>query len=209
MKPPYGLRPSPKLCIFRPANVFIMPVITRVFPLLLLALTAACGSSDITLLNEVKRFEPEWTRLSATVTDIKANLRLTEGRYAEDLKDIKPYLADLRTGPRSELADMRSRYSNMMTERDSIQQKFQRELARFEEEVYGFNLWVNDLMRDKVDPNMARDKFDLYQRRYYALEEVMNDLYQRLIANIEEHNALMRRMAAAVNLYGNYEITPR
>ena len=195
--------------IFAPHDGQIMKLISR-FAFLFLVLQAftGCGETDLTLLNEVKRFEPEWTRLSATVTSIKANLRLTDV-YDDHLQEIDPYLAELRTSTRSDLADLRSRYRNMMIQRDTLASHFDRELERFEEEVTGFNNWVNDLMQEKVDQNSARATFDNYQRKYDAMKEVMDELYAQLVGNIETHNSLMRNMAAAVNLYGNYEINVR
>lgn len=185
-----------------------MNVLLRILPLILLPVLSSCGSSDVTLLNEVKRFEPEWTRLSSTVTTIKSNLALTS-TYDAHLAEIEPYLSQLRTSTRTDLADMRSRYRNMMVDRDTIQARYDRELVRFEEEVSGFNSWVNDLMQEKVDQNTVRVTFDQYQRKYTAITEVMNELYNQTVSNIEEHNTLMRRMAAAVKLYGNYEISVR
>ncbi|MDP5169404.1 MAG: hypothetical protein NWR72_04115 [Bacteroidia bacterium] len=185
-----------------------MKALSRILPVFVFVALSACSSSDLTLLNEVKRFEPEWTRLSSTVTTIKSNLKLTD-QYDDHLKEIDPYLSDLSTSSRSDLADMRSRYRNMMTERDSLSLRFGRELTRFEEEVTGFNNWVNDLMQEKVDQSTARTTFDQYQRKYTATKEVMDQLYGRLAGNIELHNSLMRKMASAVNLYGNYEITVR
>ncbi len=183
-----------------------MKVLARIFPVFVLVVMTACGSADLTMLNEVKRFEPEWTRLSTTVIAIKTNLKLTE-RYASDLKEVDPYLSDLNAVSQSDLADMRSRYRGMMSERDSIAAKFGRELIQFEEEVTGFNNWVNDLMKEKEDKPTTQRRFEQYQRKHQATTEVMDDLYARLVRNIELHNSLMRRIAGAVNLYGNYEIT--
>lgn len=186
-----------------------MKELLRIIPLVTIAVVlTACGSADLTLLNEVKRFEPEWTKLSATVTTIKSNLALTTV-YDGHLKEIDPYLSELRTSSRTDLADMRSRYRNMMIERDSLQSQFGRELSRFEEEVTAFNNWVNDLMQEKVDQSTANVTFDQYQRKYTAIKDVMDQIYNRLFSNIEQHNSLMRRMSAAVKLYGNYEISPR
>ncbi len=176
---------------------------SAIFLLLGLAFVSGCGSTDITLLNEVKRFEPEWTRLSSTVTTTKANLLLTE-QYDQHLKELDPYLSTA-----GDLGNLRSQYRNMMVERDSLSSRFARELALFEEEVTTFNDWVSDLMQDKVDEDNAQVQFDQYQRKYQALSEVMDDLYSRVVKNIDLHNSLTRRMSAAVSLYGNYEIVAR
>lgn len=184
---------------------YLLPFFSVFFFSLVLS---GCGSSDVTLLNEVKRFEPEWTRLSATVTTVKSNLALTEA-YESHLSEIEPYLSQLRTSTRSDLADMRSRYRNMMVTRDTIRSRYQKELIRFEEEVSGFNNWVNDLMQENVDQQTARVTFDQYERTYGAIRDVMDELYHQTVSNIEMHNMLMRRMAAAVKLYGNYEISVR
>lgn len=176
---------------------------SAIFLLFGLVFLSGCGSTDITLLNEVKRFEPEWTRLSSTVTTTRANLRLTD-QYDEHLRELDPHLNSA-----GDLGNLRSQYRNMMVERDSLSARFERELTQFEGEVTSFNEWVNDLMQDNVDEENARVQFDQYRRKYQALNEVMNDLYSRVVKNIALHNSLTRQMSAAVSLYGNYEIVAR
>ncbi|MEL6673640.1 MAG: hypothetical protein AAFR61_15655 [Bacteroidota bacterium] len=187
-----------------------MKLRTIIAPLLLtvLLLGPSCGSIDLSLINEVKRFEPEWMNLSETVTYLKRNLNLTERRYPEDYSDAKPFLSDASANRRSSLYGLSSKYQNLMSERDQMHADFRIQLVEFDKQVAAFNEWVNKLMKNKLGQEEASSAFVEYKRSFRELKKAMEDLQTALILNIESHNDVMRQIAAAIPLYNNYDINP-
>ena len=51
--------------------------------------TLACGGVDITFVNQVKIFEPQWIDLSEKFSFVQRNLDLTEKRYDQDLAQVE------------------------------------------------------------------------------------------------------------------------
>ncbi|GAB4410453.1 MAG: hypothetical protein OHK0039_14850 [Bacteroidia bacterium] len=174
--------------------------------LLWVALLAGCGQDDLSFINEVKRFDPEWMSLSNKVSFLDRYLRLTERRYAQDLQEINPYLSDPATTERTNLQGMRSQYRNMMEERDQLAAAFVEEKKTFVETVERFNTWQTRLMKNRLDMDEAPADLQAFQQDYRELSESITAMQNKLILNIEQHNALMRRITGAAGLYTNYEI---
>jgi len=103
-----------------------------------------CNSTDLSLLNEVKRFEPEWMDLSEKVTSMKELFSETETTYSAFMAYVSPYLSDPDRNQRNGLATAKSRYQNLMEERDELEKSFADPRKRFEEKVREFNQWQND-----------------------------------------------------------------
>ena len=95
-------------------------------PIIILAvlITSGCGSVDLSLINQVKRFEPEWMNLSETVSFVDRNLRITHQRYDADFKEIDPFISDPNSNERNSLFGLRSQYMNMVKDRDKLQETF-------------------------------------------------------------------------------------
>ena len=177
--------------------------------LLLLALAlAGCESGNLSLLNEVKRFEPEWMNLSERITFIDRNLDLTERRYEADLAALNEQANQSEVEARSRLSGLRSQYRNMMGERDEIKVTFAELQTRFREQREAFNQWENRLMQGKVEEGEARGTFMLFQQQYDQLMEEADALQAQLIRNIEQHNSLVKQFTRELGVYSNYTIDP-
>jgi len=167
-----------------------------------LLLLNGCGSADLSLINEVKRFEPEWMNLSEKVTFMDRYLRITEQRYQEDLSEVSPMIS----GTSSEAYQLKNQYKSMMEERDAIAGDFKDKKKDFTDAVSEFNVWQNKLMKDKLAIEKAKVQFETYQQRHAQLTQSITTIQDRLIKNIEEHNSLMRRMSRTLKVYTNYDI---
>ena len=177
--------------------------------LILVFVLTGCGSVDLSLINEVKRFEPEWMNLSETVTFIERNLNLTQRRYAKDLKEIEPFIKNPQSNQRNDLYGLRSQYENMMEKRDELQSSFDTQKGEFVTTVSDFNAWVNDLMKNKLGEDEAYTSFRDYRQKHEEMKTEMRDLQNNLIKNIQEHNAILKRITGKLKLYSNYDINPK
>ena len=166
----------------------------------------SCGPSDLSLINEVKRFEPEWMNLSEKVSFINQHLRITHRRYEQDLKEVDPFITDPGIAERSNLMGMRSAYKNMMTERDELQTQFEESRQSFIDTVEEFNEWQTRLMKNKIDQSDAIKGLEDFKQKHQAIHEEMNEIERSVVKNIETHNALLRRITSALKLYTNYDI---
>lgn len=166
----------------------------------------SCGEKDLSLINEVKRFDPEWMNLSEQVSGIDRLLRITDRRYEQDLNEVDPFISDPKSNERSNLFGAKSRYKNMMAERDEIRTKFEGNKEKFVETVHRFNAWQNELMKNKVDLSTARTTFDAFQKEYAALKEEISKTEGEVEDNIRSHNSIMRQITTSLKLYTNYDI---
>jgi chromosome segregation ATPase len=179
------------------------------FSLSLLLLGSGCDSTDLSLLNQVKRFEPEWMKLSEKVMYIDRNLRIAQRRYQEDFETINPYLSDPNFDERTQLYGLRSQYRNVMSDRDELQKQFDRSRQAFVSSVESFNDWQNKLMQGKLETETARQELADYQRQYEELYKEIDGQQSEVIANIETHNRILRQIASALGLFTNFDINPR
>ncbi|RMG65191.1 MAG: hypothetical protein D6722_16160 [Bacteroidetes bacterium] len=173
----------------------------------LLGLTlSGCGSDDLSLINEVKRFDPEWMTLSSKVSFIDRYLRITARRYQADFDEVDPYISDPATTERSNLYGLRSQYRNMMQDRDKLETRFGKTKEAFVSAVESFNDWQTQLMKGRLDEDEARQEFVGIKAGYDSLAVDLNQLQDDLIRNIEQHNALMNRITRAVDIHASFEI---
>lgn len=168
-----------------------------------------CESVDLSLINQVKRFEPEWMNLSEKVSFIDRNLRITHQRYESDLAEVEPFIIDPGTAERSNLQGMRSQYRNMMSERDELQTRFDDMKKEFVTTVNDFNEWQNKLMKKKLDQDKARVELLEYRRKYQTMYKDIDEMQNLLMQNINTHNSLLRQITSALRLYTNYDINYR
>ncbi|MEL6594042.1 MAG: hypothetical protein AAFP02_18285 [Bacteroidota bacterium] len=176
---------------------------------LLAAILIACGSTDLSLINRVKRFEPEWTNLAEKVSYVDRNLRATQRHYLEDLEAVDPYLTNARLMQNARLPSVRSQFLNIISERDSIQQEFDAQKASFLYELNAFNDWKVELMNGDLNEQEARQQLESYQRGLGVMMKKMDGLQDRTIRNIEEHNSILRQVSSRLDLYQNFDINPR
>lgn len=168
----------------------------------LLFVLSGCGSSDLSLINEVKRFEPEWMNLSEKVTFVDRYLRITEKRYESDLNEVDPLIS----GTTSEAYQLKNQYRSMMNEQKVIVDQFEQKKKEFVKAVEDFNVWQNKLMKNKLAIEKAKVEFEKFKQRHAQLTEAITGYQTDLIKNIEQHNSLMRRMARELKVYSNYDI---
>lgn len=174
-----------------------------------LATLSSCGGGDLALINQVKRFEPEWTFLSEKVSFVDRNLRATHRRYEPNFEAVDPYLTNTRLMSRYRMPSMRSQMLNVISQRDSIQTHFDEQKERFLTELYGFNEWENELMDGDLGKNEAYASFGTYKQTVKEMRTEMDQLQDLLISNIEEHNSIFRQLSNALGLYQNYDLNPR
>ncbi|RMG16147.1 MAG: hypothetical protein D6730_25480 [Bacteroidetes bacterium] len=179
-----------------------------VFGCLFTLLIWGCGASDLSFINEVKRFEPHWMSLSEKSAKIQHNLSITRRRYPKDMDAIAPMI---RKGGKdwAYLLSLKNQYSRVMSQRDSLEAQYQRKKEVLVKTVTEFNQWSNQLMKNKLDEDQARRQFEQYRQQQQQLEVEMDRIYTELIQNIESHNAILRRIAQALNLYNNFDIDPK
>jgi predicted RNase H-like nuclease (RuvC/YqgF family) len=171
-----------------------------IFPVLLLL--SGCGGSDIALLNEVKRFEPEWLDLSETVSYIDRNLRIAGPKYKDHFRELDRHLA-------ADGGSLRSEFRTLMKDQEQIQADFSELKGRFLEQLQAFNKWENKLSQGKIDEGLAKGDFIIMKREYQQLSQDAQKLYKRLNQNVEQHNALAKRIGVQANLYTNFDISLR
>lgn len=165
---------------------------------------SGCNSTDLSLLNEVKRFEPEWMDLSKKVTTMKELFTETEVTYKAFFKYASPYLSDPDRNQRNGLATAKSRYTNLIEERDKLEQSFEEPQERFETVVREFNQWQNDLMQDKLKEDKAYAEFHAYQESFRTLNQEITEIEDKLLRNIEQSNSLVRTITRSYeDLWGN------
>ncbi len=176
---------------------------------LLFALVAACGSANLSLINQVKRFEPEWTNLAEKVSYVERNLRATQRHYLADFEAVDPYLENTRKMQSARLSSVRSQLLNVISQRDSIQIKFDEQRASFLYELNAFNEWENELMSNNLDEQDARIQLEAYKKSVALMMAKMDKLQDEIIRNIEEHNSILRQISSKLELYQNFDINPR
>ncbi|MEM6801733.1 MAG: hypothetical protein AAF696_10055 [Bacteroidota bacterium] len=176
---------------------------------ILIFLLSGCGSVDLSLINEVKRFEPEWMNLSETVTFIERNLNLTQRRYAQDFREVEPYIKNPQSNQRNDLYGLRSQYNTMVEKRDELQGNFDTQKEDFVSTVSEFNDWVNSLMKNRLGEDEAYSSFKSYKEKHESLKGEMRELQAELIKNIQEHNAILKRITNKLKLYSNFDINPK
>lgn len=165
---------------------------------------SGCQSTDLSLLNEVKRFEPEWMDLSEKVTTIKELFTETKVTYEAFFKYASPYLNDPDQNQRNGLATAKSRYTNLIEERDKLEKSFEDPQKRFEEAVREFNQWQNDLMQDNLKEDKAYEQFRAYQETFRGLNQEITAIEDKLLRNIEQSNSLVRTITRSYDdLWGN------
>lgn len=162
-------------------------------------LWSGCGSTDLSLLNEVKRFEPEWMDLSEQVTDISRLLRKTETTYEEFVAFASPRVGSPEADEATELSRALADYRGLIKERDALSERFEETRKRFEEAVQAFNRWQNALMRDELKAKKAQAEFERYQQTYAQLSEEMATLEHDLGDNVESANSLVRQICRGLN----------
>lgn len=165
-----------------------------------------CGSSDLSLINDVKRFEPEWMNLSEKVIFLDRYLEITGKEYEAHISEVSPLISESGT---SELLRLRRDYKKMSEERETIEEKFRSQQANFEDEVKAFHSWQNRLMKGKLDEDRAKTQFTDFQASYNSLNTSLTDLQDRLIRNIENHNSIMGKIASKVMPHSSYDIMYR
>ncbi|MEO0582802.1 MAG: hypothetical protein AAF135_11310 [Bacteroidota bacterium] len=165
-----------------------------------------CGSSDLSLINDVKRFEPEWMNLSEKVIFLDRYLEITGKEYEAHISEVSPLISESGT---SELLRLRRDYKKMSEERETIEEKFRGQQANFEDEVKAFHSWQNRLMKGKLDEDRAKTQFTDFQASYNSLNTSLTDLQDRLIRNIENHNSIMGKIASKVMPHSSYDIMYR
>lgn len=166
--------------------------------LILAWLSSGCGDANLSLLNSVKRFEPEWMDLSEKVTVMEDLLRHTHLRYGEFLDFAGPQLNDPGLNRRYDLGSARSQYRNIISERDRIEKEFETQKQAFVEAVSEFNRWQNRLMQGKEEGAEAQEAYETYRARYQSLSESIIKLETDLLRNVEESNSMVRRICNAL-----------
>lgn len=169
-------------------------------------LLGSCAPPDLSLVNQVKRFEPEWGAVSEKVTFMDRNLRLSRRRYPQDLEELKPHILRATDARRSELLGLQQQYQDMMRERDDIQQRFEAQKSRFLGEINKFNDWENSLSQGLVSRDAANRDFAEFRATHQELKVEFDKLQTELIRNLEKHNTLARRLSTMLELYTNYTI---
>lgn len=180
-----------------------------IYPLCLFVILFACtscGDKDLSLINEVKRFDPEWMNLSEQVSGIDRLLRITDRRYEQDLNEVDPFISDPASNERSNLFGLKSQYRNMMADRDKIKESFEEQKQQFVTTVHDFNEWQNDLMKNKVDLGTARTTLEDFQKQHEAIKAEISKSEKAVEDNIQTHNSIMRRITSRLKLYTNYDI---
>lgn len=154
---------------------------------------SGCGSSDLSLLNEVKRFEPEWMDLSEQVISLNNLLRRAEAT-SESFADHA--MSRLRTANRG--SELTKRFQSLTDERNKISSQFEEKRETFETTVYKFNEWQNDLMQDKLKEKKATETFKSYQETYLEIQKGVEETEKEVIKNVEAYNRLVREIADVI-----------
>lgn len=180
------------------------------FSLLLsfLLILSACGSADLSLINEVKRFEPRWMSLSEQTAKIRHNLSITERRYNKDLDIVSPIL-NQKARSKPDLLRYRSEYGRVIKDRDELKEVFDGKYADLKQTVQEFSDWENKLMKQELDEEQAALDFQRFVIKHESLEKDIDHIYTELVKNIEKHNSILRRIASILGLFNNFNIDPK
>jgi len=98
-----------------------------------------CGSEDIALINEVKRFEPQWMNISESAAFIQQKLSVTRRRYPKDLEAIEPSIRNVTGADQTVIYSLRSQYRKVMSDREELEQRYQKASQKLEEIVRKLN----------------------------------------------------------------------
>lgn len=178
----------------------------RYFLLLVALSTIACGSVDITFVNQVKIFEPKWIDLSEKFSFVQRNLDLTERRYDQDLSQIETLFSSAKGENRVNLLNDKNEYREMLKEWGKINENYKSKYQEFTDLVYEFNEWENRLMKGKWGDEEARAAFIQYQEKYDAMDKEMLEMQTDLLRNIEKHNSILQTMTKRLDIFTNYDI---
>jgi len=168
-----------------------------------------CGSEDIALINEVKRFEPQWMNISESAAFIQQKLSVTRRRYPKDLEAIEPSIRNVTGADQTVIYSLRSQYRKVMSDREELEQRYQKASQKLEEIVREFNTWETKLMKNKLNMNKAREEFTQYKQTHATLKEEILEIESGLIRNIQAHNSILRQMVQILDLYNNFDISIR
>ena len=166
----------------------------------LLFIAWGCSSQDLALINEVKRFEPQWMDLSEKVTSMQRTLRITELRYPKDLEVIKAEIGN------SGHDNLLSQYRRISRERSEIHERFKTQKESLTQQVVSFNDWETDLMKNRLDEYEARTKFNEFRKGYRDLVREIDEIHSDMVRNIEVRNSVAFQLGRQLGLYQNFAI---
>lgn len=166
----------------------------------------SCQSVDLSFVNQVKRFGPQWMVLSEKLSFIERNLSITERRYLKDLESVNGRLRRYQPAESSAVYGNINRYRSTIAERDKIKTQFEADKKAFVEKVQAFNAWENKLMKHKLDMDSANQSFETYQEDYQTLFKSIDALQQSTIENIEQHNLILRSLTRDLGMFENFDI---
>ncbi len=169
----------------------------------------SCGSEDIALINEVKRFEPQWMNVSESAAFIQQKLSVTRRRYPKDLEAIEPSIKNITGADQTVIYSLRSQYRKVMSNREELEQRYQKASQKLEKVVREFNDWETKLMKNKLNTSSAREEFVEYKQTQAELKEEILEIEIGIIRNIQEHNSILRQMVQILDLYNNFDISIR
>ena len=174
----------------------------------LLWVLPACQSStsDLAFVNDVKTFEPKWMDLSETLSYIGRNILVTDNRYNKDLSDIKAATKGAAIG---DMEDLLRQYRNMTTMQHEIKKRYENQKELFTKSVHAYNDFENKVMKNKLSLDKAKKNFENFKQQYEDLAEDITKSHADIVRNIEEHNALTRKMVQVSGTYTNFDIDPR
>ena len=168
--------------------------------ILFVGLGWGCSSQDLAMINEVKRFEPQWMDLSEKVTAMQRTLRITELRYPKDLEIIKSERGNGDTD------NLLSQYRQLSRQRTEIHERFKTQKEALTKQVMAFNEWETDLMKNRLDEYEARKMFNDFRQEYQTLVSEMDAIHGEMIRNIEMRNSVATQLGKKLDLYQNFTI---
>ncbi|MFN0203160.1 MAG: hypothetical protein ACKVTZ_16660 [Bacteroidia bacterium] len=173
------------------------------FLLFLFCAFASCkmnSTLDLGFTNQMQAYEPKFMELSEKVSYVDRNLSVTDLRYPKDLAELSKYSGSD--------ASFQGNYRNMMAQRDAIRKEFTTEKQKFSKLITDFNDFRNRVMQNQVNGEEAKKEFDGIMKNYGTSITKLDDVKQRIVHNIEDHNRLTRNLALSVNVYTNFNIDP-
>lgn len=196
-----------------PQSLFTNHIPTGMYKLLYTLLISvlffsACSSVDLSFVNKVKRFEPQWMILSEQMTEIKRNLNITSRRYGEDMEIVSQRISRGEISSSGNVFSMKSQYQKVIDERDEIQKEYDGLYQRFTQKVHDFNSWENMVLNGKVDMGTAEQDFAGFKKDYEQLDKSIDELGEKLTTNIVNHNKILRQLSRTLGLYTNFDIDP-
>jgi chromosome segregation ATPase len=183
----------------------------RIYSLFLgafLFVSAGCGSLDIAFINEVKTFEPRWMDMSEKVSFVERNLTAAENRYARDLEEIEA-AAEKKAELTADYYSLKSQYQEMLSRRDLIRNRFEVQKEQFTGAAYAFNAWQVKLMKKKIDEEQAREDLEQFKAQYSEILLEIDKIQGEVITNVQEHNAILRKLTQLLGVYTTYDMDPR